>query len=392
MPVQQAPERYVANWREEADSVYLYGALADIEHDEALAAIYREMAATEGRHRDMWATKLREAGATIPAYRPGWRARALAGIARRFGVGWVVPVLAAQERKAVGQYDTDSGALQAGMPADERSHARLLTAMQSTGASGMSGARIARIEGRHRSTGGGNALRAAVLGASDGLTSNLSLVMGVAGANLAGSAILLTGLAGMLAGGLSMAIGEWLSVQSARDLYEHQIGIERQELAEAPEEERRELALIYEAKGIDRTLAEALAQQLISRGDAALDTLAREELGLDPAESNSAAFVAAFTSFLLFSLGAIVPVLAFFFLGGLTAVAVSLLLSVGGLFLIGVGISLTTGVAVLRTGGRQNRARLAGSLGDLRYRQAHRPGGQLAHWRIGRTGRTVSDG
>ncbi len=219
--------------------------------------------------------------------------------------------------------------------------------------SGMSGARIARIEGRHRSTGGGNALRAAVLGASDGLTSNLSLVMGVAGANLAGRAILLTGLAGMLAGGLSMAIGEWLSVQSARDLYEHQIGIERQELAETPEEERQELAQIYEAKGIDCVLAEALAQQLISRGDAALDTLAREELGLDPAESNSAAFVAAFTSFLLFSFGAIVPVLAFFFLGGLTAVAVSLILSVGGLFLIGVGISLTTGVAVLKTGGRQ---------------------------------------
>jgi VIT1/CCC1 family predicted Fe2+/Mn2+ transporter len=157
----------------------------------------------------------------------------------------------------------------------------------------------------------------------------------------------------MLAGGLSMAIGEWLSVQSARELYERQIGIERQELAEAPEEEEQELALIYESKGIDHGTAAAMAKQLIAGGDAALDTLAREELGLDPAESGSAALVAALTSFLLFSLGAIVPVIPYFAGNGPAAVAISLLLSMGGLFLIGVGISLTTGVSVLKTGGRQ---------------------------------------
>jgi VIT1/CCC1 family predicted Fe2+/Mn2+ transporter len=177
--------------------------------------------------------------------------------------------------------------------------------------------------------------------------------MGVAGASLPGRAILLTGLAGLLAGGLSMAIGEWLSVQSARDLYEHQIGIERQELVKSPEAERQDLALIYQAKGIDRATVEAIASQLIACGDVAFDTLAREEVGPDPTEPSAAALVAACTSFLLFSLGAMVPVLPFCFGSGLLAIALSLLVSVCGLFVIGVGISLTTGVAMLETGGRQ---------------------------------------
>ena len=232
----------------------------------------------------------------------------------------------------------------AGMPAEERSHARVFQELQSATSGGIAGTVLAQLEGRHRSTGGGNALRAAVLGASDGLTSNLSLVMGVAGATSAGRAVLVTGLAGLLAGALSMAIGEWLSVQSARELYGRQIEIERQELADVPQEEREELALIYQAKGLDAKAAEELAGRLLQDSATALDTLAREEFGIDPKELGGSAWEAAIASFLLFSLGALVPVSAVHLCHRPGAVVASLALSVVGLFLIGTGITLTTGV------------------------------------------------
>ncbi|MDF3043484.1 MAG: protein of unknown function, transrane, partial [Thermomicrobiales bacterium] len=214
------------------------------------------------------------------------------------------------------------------------------------------GEAVARLEGRHRA-GGGNALRAAVLGANDGLVSNASLVMGVAGAELSGQAILITGLAGLMAGSLSMALGEWLSVQSARELFEHQIGIEREELLAAPEEEAEELALIYQAKGLDPARARELGQRLVQDHDAALDTLAREELGIDPEELGGSAWVAAITSFLLFAVGAIIPVLAYFFVAGTTALIISVVLSVIGLFVIGAAITVITGRSALRSGLRQ---------------------------------------
>jgi VIT1/CCC1 family predicted Fe2+/Mn2+ transporter len=177
--------------------------------------------------------------------------------------------------------------------------------------------------------------------------------MGVAGAELAGRSILMTGLAGLLAGSLSMALGEWLSVQSARELYTHQIGIERRELEEAPEEEAVELALIYQAKGLPPARAREVADQLVRDQAAALDTLAREELGIDPEELGGSAWTAAATSFLLFAAGAIVPVLPYFFGGGGGAVAVSIALSVVALFLIGAGITVITGRSAVVSGGRQ---------------------------------------
>jgi VIT1/CCC1 family predicted Fe2+/Mn2+ transporter len=177
--------------------------------------------------------------------------------------------------------------------------------------------------------------------------------MGVAGADLSGHTILLTGIAGLLAGALSMAIGEWLSVQSARELYAHQIDVEREELQNVPEEEREELSLIYQAKGLHEQEAKNLADRLLADKDTALDTLAREELGIDPAELGGSAWQAAITSFLLFATGAIIPAAPFAFGGGLIIIAISLALSVVGLFLIGAGITLTTGVPLLKAGGRQ---------------------------------------
>lgn len=235
------------------------------------------------------------------------------------------------------------------MAGQEQSHAFLITQITRTIRGGMEGGALMQLEGRHRSA-GGNALRAAVLGANDGLVSNLSLVMGVAGASLNNRSVLITGLAGMLAGAISMALGEWLSVQSSRELYHHQIQVETEEIEQNPEEEAAELALIYEARGLKKEQASMLADQILSNQQSAIDTLAREELGINPEELGGSAWEAAVTSFLLFSIGAIIPVIGFAFLQGITAVVVSIGLSMVGLFLLGAAITLFTGQKVLFSG------------------------------------------
>jgi VIT1/CCC1 family predicted Fe2+/Mn2+ transporter len=192
-----------------------------------------------------------------------------------------------------------------------------------------------------------------VLGANDGLVSNLSLVMGVAGAQIGPQAVIIAGLAGLLAGALSMAIGEWVSVKSAREMYEHQIRVEADEIAEVPEEEKEELALIYQAKGMPESDAQRLAERLLEDPQKALDTLAREELGVDPGELGGSPAQAAIASFLLFALGAIVPVVPFIFASGLLAVAASATLSAAALFLLGGAITLLTGRGILFSGVRQ---------------------------------------
>src|SRR4051812_47881778 len=343
--------RYLDNLQAEVDGAALYRALAGIEAGSELATVYTRMAEAEERHADIWRVKLRAAGGTAVPTQPGWRTRALIALARRFGPGFILPTITQREQADSERYRDQPEAREARMAADERSHARLFQAIgeQTTG---LSGGSVARLEGRHRS-GGGNALRAAVLGANDGLVSNASLVMGVAGAELAGQSILITGMAGLLAGSLSMALGEWLSVQSARELFTHQIGIERDELEAAPEEEAEELALIYQAKGLPPEQARALGQRLIADHDAALDTLAWEELGVDPEELGGSAWVAATTSFLLFSLGAIFPVLPYFFTEGTPALIASILLSTGALFVLGAAITVITGQSALKSGLRQ---------------------------------------
>lgn len=345
--------RYKANLRDERDSSMLYHTLAETEKDAHLAEIYRRLAAIEEKHAANWEGMLRQSGQDAPLYRPGWRIRTLAFLARRFGASSILPMVSSMEANATHTYDRQPEAQALGMPAEERSHARVFGYLRAATRGGIAGSTLAQLEGRHRNTGGGNALRAAVLGASDGLTSNMSLVMGVAGADLSGRAILLTGIAGLLAGALSMAIGEWLSVQSARELYTHQIDVERAELQDVPEEEREELTLIYQAKGLQESEAQNLADRLLADKDTALDTLAREELGIDPGELGGSAWQAAITSFLLFAAGAIIPVAPFAFGGSLTIVAISLALSAVGLFIIGAGITLTTGVPLLKAGGRQ---------------------------------------
>lgn len=347
----------VRQWRvtrqSELDGALLYDVLATAEADTRLAEVYRRMAAVERRHAAAWEARLQAAGAAVPPFRPSWRTSVLVWLARRFGPGLVLPTVTTLEDKGSSEYGgPGAGTAVAAMAADERSHARLLRQITQTTQGGLEGTLLARIEGRHRAA-GGNALRAAVLGANDGLVSNLSLVMGVAGAELAGSTILVTGLAGLLAGAGSMALGEWLSVQSSRELAQKQLRTEQLEIATAPEEEAEELALIYQARGLDEAQAREVATRIMSDGAGALDTLAREELGIDPQSLGGSAWEAALTSFVLFAVGAVIPVIPFFFLAGTAAVALSALLSAVGLFAIGAGITLFTGRGVLFSGSRQ---------------------------------------
>jgi VIT1/CCC1 family predicted Fe2+/Mn2+ transporter len=332
--------RYLENLRGEQDGAALYDAVAESEQNPKLAEVYRRLAAAERRHAGIWAEKLKSAGVEAPSYRPSARTRLLAWLARRGGARFVLPSIFALEQADRDKYDAQPDAVAAGMPADEHSHARLLGHIQRSGG-GMPGAEVARLEGRHRAF-GGNALRAAVLGANDGLVSNLALVMGVTGAQLQGRTILITGIAGLLAGSFSMALGEWLSVQSSRELYEHQIRTEAAEIEASPEEEAEELALIYQARGLEKRESEVLARRILQDPKGALDVMTREELGIDPSQLGGSPWVAAFASFALFATGAFIPVLPFLFAIGTNAVVGSLALSTLGLFGLGAGITLFT--------------------------------------------------
>jgi VIT1/CCC1 family predicted Fe2+/Mn2+ transporter len=341
--------RILENLVDEWNGAALYDALATSEKDERLAEVYRRLATVERRHADRWQKKLEDAGETLPEFRVSWRTRTLGWLAKRFGVGVVLPSVQNLEQADTNKYATQADARD--FHGEEKSHRRVIQMMSSM-RGGFAGNDVARLEGRHR-TAGGNALRAAVLGANDGLVSNLSLVMGVAGAAMNERAILITGLAGLLAGAGSMGLGEWLSVQSSRELYRHQLETEEEELRTMPEEEEEELALIYQARGLSEEEARSFAASMMSNSDTALETLAREELGFDPSELGGSAWVAAITSFVLFSVGAIVPVIPFFFASDKTAVMLSIAFSTIALFTVGAAITLFTGRGVLFSGSRQ---------------------------------------
>ena len=258
-------------WQAELDNAFIYTAMADAEASPQVAEVYRNLAQTERGHAAHLAAQLSTAP---PPHRPSWRARTLATVARRLGPGAVLPTMLQGEKADSLAYQRQAQIGGQPLAGDEAGHARILAAIASSRVGGMSGTDLARLEGRHRGA-AGNALRAAVLGANDGLVSNLSLVMGVAGAAVDDKALLLTGLAGLLAGAISMALGEWLSVQSSRELYTRQIGIEAAELKAAPEEEAKELALIYQAKGVPAEQAREMAASILANPDRALDTLVR---------------------------------------------------------------------------------------------------------------------
>lgn len=202
-----------------------------------------------------------------------------------------------------------------------------------------------------RAAGGrSGALRAAIFGANDGLVSNVSLIMGVAGAGQPGKVIVLAGVAGLLAGAFSMAAGEYISVRVQREVFERLIHLEAHEIGSDPEAERAELTLLYERKGLSPDLAARLADELMRDPEVALETHAREELGLNPREGLGSPWAAAGSSFATFSAGAIVPLVSFWFASGDAAVVASAILSLATLFGVGAGMSFLTGRPFYRSG------------------------------------------
>ncbi|HWZ73790.1 MAG TPA: VIT1/CCC1 transporter family protein [Casimicrobiaceae bacterium] len=342
--------RYEKNLREELDGAALYAALAGAEIDPIRKDLFLQLSQAEAGHAQLWREKLTAAGVDAERFTPSLRTRILARLAQRFGPRFVLPAIAATEFADRDKYSGQADALP--LSSEERGHAAVIQAAATTNTSGMIGADIAKAEPWHR-RGSGNDLRAAVLGANDGLVSNLCLVMGVAGAGQASQTILLTGLAGLVAGAVSMALGEWLSVTNAREFARSQIDQEEEELEQSPDAERKELALIFQAKGLPREEAQRVATDLMRDKRAALDTLAREELGIDPAELGGNPWSAAAFSFAFFALGAFFPVVPFFFAVGTTGMAWSLALSAAALGATGLATSLFSGRGPVYSATRQ---------------------------------------
>ncbi len=334
-------KRYRANLRDELDGAALYTRIASAEPDPIRKDLFLQLAQAEAKHAELWRKKLAAAGVKEEPYLPSFRTRLLGRLARRFGPAFVMPTVAAAEFSDRNKYASQADALS--ISAEERGHAAVVQEIaRATQPHTVTGADIAHAEPWHRGASGNN-LRAAVLGANDGLVSNFCLIMGVAGAGTGNRTILITGLAGLAAGACSMALGEWLSVTNARELARTQISKEAQEIAQTPEAEQHELALIYQAKGLQKADAQRIAAELMSDKKAALDTLAREELGIDPAELGGNPLSAAGASFALFSAGAIFPVIPFVWMRGVPAMAASIAVSAAALCGIGLLTSLFNG-------------------------------------------------
>ncbi len=339
-------DRYRKNYLGEMDGAALYRSLARAEENETRRRVLERLAEAEERHAQRWADLLRSSGASVPVHRLSGRARILGWLARTFGARRVLPVVIGFEARDEEHYRGQPEAR--GLPAEERSHRRALGALESAPLTADS---ILERERWHR-RGGGGSLRAAVFGVSDGLVSNFSLVMGVAGASAAPELVLVSGVAGLLAGAFSMAAGEWISMKAQKEMLEKQLELEKEELEMSPEEEKEELALIYQAKGIPEDEAKGLAERLLSDPKTALDTLAREELGLDP-EALGSPWGAAASSFMAFAVGALVPLTPFLLAGSFSnVVAASAAASALALFLVGALLSVFTSRSALVSGAR----------------------------------------
>jgi VIT1/CCC1 family predicted Fe2+/Mn2+ transporter len=309
------------SWIEEKRSAWLYRIVSDAESGSARQVLFLELAQAADTQAALWEAEMRKAGVAIPAeYRPDARTRFVGWLIPRFGVRPLRGVLAAMKVRGMSLYH---GAAPHGTPVS-----------------------LEQMRGERHGAGGAGNLRAAVFGVNDGLVSNASLILGVAGAGAAPDVILLSGAAGLLAGAFSMAAGEYVSVRSQREFHEYQIALEREELDQYPQEEAAELALIYQAKGVEGGEARRMAQAMIRDPDRALDALAREELGLNPDELG-APWGAAISSLLAFSLGALIPLLPYLLLSGRTAFTGVLLASGISLFGVGAAISLFTGKRAL---------------------------------------------
>lgn len=364
MSQRRAVDRATAKkWKDllasEREAAHLYDSLAASETGER-AEILRELADVERRHAAHWEGRLREAGENVPEPGgPGLRTRTMGLAAKRLSLDAVLPLIERAERGDAGLYDADPDAAP-GMADDERGHAKTLAALRDGGGTGSSAGggpapdprgRGGRQEPWHRGDRSG-ALRAGIFGVSDGLVSNTALVMGFAGSGASRSAVLLAGVAGLLAGAFSMAAGEYVSMSGQREMFEREIELEATELRDKPEEELEELVLIYRAKGLPAGQAREVATSIMSDRDVALDTLAREELGLDP-DALGSPWSAAFSSLVAFAIGAVVVIVPYLFTGGAGAFAAAVALAVLAMAAVGAGIGVLNGRSPLRSALRQ---------------------------------------
>lgn len=333
----------------EIDAGFLYKVLADNESDPNIAHIFQEMSDIEYGHALAFMKKNNLDTTKLPP--PSTRAKILHNIGKLLGYDYILGVLLDTEKSLSSSVMNTRQKVNSPNSLSDTAHVTILKNILNSN-NQVSSNNLARFEKRHRSV-GGNALRAAVLGGNDGLVSNFSLVMGIAGATNGQSEVLLAGLAGLLAGALSMALGEWISVKSSQELYENQMELEMEELENNPEGEERELALIYMTKGIAQEDAKKMASEIIKNKEQAYQILVKEELGIDSDELKGSAMEAALASFVLFAIGAIIPVIPFFFWTGTQAILASAALSAIGLFLIGAIITLFTGKSIWFSGIRQ---------------------------------------
>ncbi|HUL46078.1 MAG TPA: VIT1/CCC1 transporter family protein [Steroidobacteraceae bacterium] len=334
----------VDSWYHEKESAWLYRRVAAAEADAHKRRLFEQLAAAAEEQATRWEQAATRGGATLPqrVFTPSVRARIVARLLQSFDPASLRPVLAAMKLRGLSIYSAPAGSM--------AGHAMPTS--------------LAEVGARHRSTLGGS-LRAAVFGVNDGLVSNLSLVLGVAGAGVARGYVLMSGAAGLLAGALSMAAGEYVSVRSQREMYEYQIALEREELKEYPQEEAEELALIYQARGVELGQARAVSRALLAHPDQALDVLAREELGLNPDDLGSP-WRAAAASFVTFAAGALVPLVPFLArMGGIQAVAASAAATGVALFAVGLSLSLFTGRDALRSALRM--VLIGGGAGTLSF-------------------------
>jgi VIT1/CCC1 family predicted Fe2+/Mn2+ transporter len=323
----------------EIDACYLYRKLAENESDEAVSNVFWKMSAIEQGHAEAFA---RKAGISVEnLIKPSWRAKTLNLIGKVFSYDYVLGALMDTEKSLSNAIIKTKEKSQMEITGSETNHVKILWSIIENDKN-ISGAQHAKFEKKHRSV-GGNAIRAAVLGGNDGLLSVFSLVMGISGATGGNHSVMLAGIAGLLAGALSMALGEWISVKSSQELYENQMAIEMEELETNPEGEQQELALIYMAKGIPENQAQTMAAEIMKDKTHAHEVLVKEELGINVDELQGSAIEAALYSFFLFSIGGIIPVLPFIFISGIHAIVLSVIFSAVGLFVIGGAITLFTG-------------------------------------------------
>ena len=337
------------NIQTEIDACFLYQKLADNEKDEIVAKVFRKMSEIEKGHAEAFAKIGNRSLENL--IQPSWRGKIINLIGKIFGYDYVLGVLMDTEKSLSNAIVSIKKKNNQEITGSETNHVKILRALLDQ-EDRITGVQLAKFETRHRSV-GGNAIRAAVLGGNDGLVSNFSLVMGIAGATAGQAGVLLAGLAGLLAGALSMSLGEWISVKSSQELYENQMQLEMDEIETNPEGERQELALIYMAKGIPEIQADQMATEIMKDKFHAHKFLIKEELGINEEELKGHAVEAAVYSFILFAIGAVLPVLPFMFTNGMKAIVISVAISAAGLFLIGAAITLFTGKNVWYSGFRQ---------------------------------------